>query len=276
MQAFPASFLLLFHQIALGGLFAIAATPFHELTRGFYKSTAGVLFLVGVLGLLGKADLYRRPLFAGPSLGSLFELFFHILFILSFALYLYSLWGERVVFRARLFSTSLFAGLASLAVSSRGFHQAPLWSLETLLYPVSFFLSAFLLGGVTVGMLIGHWYLIDTGQSIQPFIRIFKFFFFALLLQTSFFLLLPLLLYFLGSPNTVLNLKQLWESHHVLLISRLLTTQVGSLILSAMIWRTLQIPHTMAATGLFYIALLGVFVGEILGRQILALTSLPF
>jgi hypothetical protein len=47
------------------------------------------------------------------------------------------------------------------------------------------------------------------------------------------------------------------------------------LVLSYMIWRTLQIPHTMAATGLFYIALLGVFVGEILGRQILALTSLP-
>jgi hypothetical protein len=52
--------------------------------------------------------------------------------------------------------------------------------------------------------------------------------------------------------------------------------QVAPLILSWMIWRTLQIPHTMAATGLFYIALLGVFVGEILGRQILALTALPF
>jgi hypothetical protein len=46
--------------------------------------------------------------------------------------------------------------------------------------------------------------------------------------------------------------------------------------LAYMIWRTLQIPHTMAATGLFYIALLGVFVGEILGRQILTLSSLPF
>jgi hypothetical protein len=43
-----------------------------------------------------------------------------------------------------------------------------------------------------------------------------------------------------------------------------------------MIWRTLKIPHTMAATGLFYIALLGVFVGEILGRQILTLSGLPF
>jgi hypothetical protein len=52
--------------------------------------------------------------------------------------------------------------------------------------------------------------------------------------------------------------------------------QAAPLVLSWMIWRTLLIPHTMAATGLFYIAVLGVFVGEILGKQILALTYLPF
>jgi len=276
MQAFPASFLLLFHQVALGGLFAVAATPFHELSRGFYKSTGGVLFVVGALGLLGKIDLFRRSLPAAPDLGSVIELSLHLLFILSFALYLYSLWGERVVFRARTFTASLFIGLSALAVGASNFYDAPLVSLETLLYPASFFISALLLGGVTVGMLIGHWYLIDTGQSIDPFIRIFKFFFAALLLQTLFFLLLPALLYYFGSPNTVGKLLALWEDHHTLLISRLLTTQAGSLILSFMIWRTLKIPHTMAATGLFYIALLGVFVGEILGRQILALTSLPF
>jgi len=276
MRIFPASFLLLFHQIALGGLFALAATPFRELSRGFYKSTGGVLFVVGVLGLLGKADLYRRALPAAPSIGSAVELSLHALFILSFALYLYSLWGERVVFRARMFTASLLIGLAALTVSARGFHDAPFGSLETLLYPASFFISALLLGGVTVGMLIGHWYLIDTGQSIEPFVRIFKFFFAALLLQTFFFLLLPALLYLFGTPNTVQRLGELWRNHHVLLLSRLLTTQAGSLVLSFMIWRTLKIPHTMAATGLFYIALLGVFVGEILGRQILALTSLPF
>jgi hypothetical protein len=276
MQAFPASFLLLFHQVALGGLFALAATPFHELSRGFYKSTAGVLFVVGSLGFLGKADLYRKSLAADGSPAGTVELLLHLLFILSFALYLYSLWGERVAFRARVFSISLFAGLAALAVSAHGFYQASFWSIETFLYPASFFFSALLLGGVTVGMLIGHWYLIDTGQSIAPFIRIFKFFFVALALQTVFFLLLPVLLYYFGSPDTVHNLHELWENHRVLLISRLLTTQGGSLVLSFMIWRTLKIPHTMAATGLFYIALLGVFVGEILGRQILALTSLPF
>jgi hypothetical protein len=125
-------------------------------------------------------------------------------------------------------------------------------------------------------MLIGHWYLIDTGQSIDPFVRMFRFFVASLIIQTIFLLILPLLLYLFGSAKTVLGLKRLWEEHLFILLARLLVAQVAPLVLSFMIWRTLKIPHTMAATGLFYIALLGVFVGEILGRQILALTSLPF
>jgi hypothetical protein len=276
MESFPDSFLLLFFQVAVGGLCALAATPFHELERGFYKSTAGVLFLVGLLGLLGKADLYRRSLSRGITLGAAVETFFYFLFILFFALYLFSLWGERFAFRARTFSSSLLIGLAALSLSSRSFSQASFWSFETVIYPLSFSLSALLLGGVTVGMLIGHWYLIDTGQSIEPFIRIFKFFFVSLIAQTLFLLTLPVLLYLLGDPKTVTILQKLWENHYILLLSRLLVAQVGALILSLMIWRTLKIPHTKAATGLFYIALLGVFVGEILGREILALTTLHF
>ena len=72
-------------------------------------------------------------------------------------------------------------------------------------------------------------------------------------------------------------MQHLWQDHSTLLTtSAAMVGQVAPLILAWMIWRTLLIPHTMAATGLFYIALLGVFVGEILGRQILALTALPF
>ncbi len=276
MQAFPVSFLLFFYQLALGGLLVLAAAPFHELARGFYKSTAGVLFVVGLLGFLGKASLFFTSPSGVTDLGAAVDMIFYLLFILLFALYLISLWGEHVRFRARSFSLAVLVGVVGLAIISRSFYQAPFLSFETLIYPLSFFLSALLLGSVTVGMLLGHWYLIDTGQSIEPFVRIFKFFVVSLIIQTLFLATLPLWLYLLGSAKTVLNLKLLWEEHSLLLSTRLVAAQAGPLILSGMIWRTLKIPHTMAATGLFYIALLGVFVGEIMGRQILALTSLPF
>jgi len=276
MRGFSNSFLIFFYQVALGGLFALAGTPFQEIERGFYKSTAGVLYGIAVLGLWGKSALYAQSVADGMTWKIALEICFHVTFILFFSCYMLSLWGERQVFRARSFAATVLAGLAGLVFSTHSFYEAPLLSIETLIYPATFFLSSLLLGSVTVGMLIGHWYLIDTGQSLDPFVRIFRFFVIALIVQSGFFLISPVALYFLGTPWSVTALEQLWERHSTLLISRVIIGQGGPLILSWMIWRTLLIPHTMAATGLFYIALLGVFVGEILGRQILALTSLPF
>jgi hypothetical protein len=276
MRGFSSSFLIFFYQIGLGGLFALAGTPFHEIERGFYKSTAGVLYAIALLGLWGKSPLYAQSLAEGLRWGIGLEIFFHGAFVLSFSCYMFSLWGERQVFRARSFAAAILTGSAGLVCSAHSFYQAPFFSIETAIYPVAFFLSALLLGSVTVGMLIGHWYLIDTGQSLEPFMRIFRFFVKALLAQCGFFLLAPVALYVLGEPQTAAAIEQIWQRHSTLLITRVIVGQAAPLILSWMIWRTLLIPHTMAATGLFYIALLGVFVGEILGRQILALVGLPF
>jgi hypothetical protein len=246
------------------------------LERAFYKSTAGVLFVIAVLALWGKASLYWQSRSAASSFAALLEISVYGLFVALFAAYVISLWGENQEFRARSFASCLLCGLVGLVFSARGFYDAAFWSIETFVYPLGFFLSALLLGTVTVGMLIGHWYLIDTGQSLEPFVRVYKFFVIALVAQTIFLIVSPAGLYFLGTTESVMGLERLWLGHSTLLMTRLISGQAAPLILSWMIWRTLMIPHTMAATGLFYIALLGVFVGEILGKQILALTSLPF
>jgi hypothetical protein len=276
MRSFSSSFLLFFYQIALGGLFGLSATPFNELERAFYKSTAGVLFVIAVLGLWGKSPLYWQSISAEISFATLAEISFSVLFVISFAAYMISLWSENQEFRARSFASCVLCGTTGLIFSAHGFYQAPFWSIETFVYPTAFFLSALLLGTVTVGMLLGHWYLIDTGQSLDPFIRIYKFFVVALVVQTIFLLISLIVLHNFGASESVIGLERLWTDHRTLLLTRVISGQVAPLILSWMIWRTLVIPHTMAATGLFYIALLGVFVGEILGKQILALTSLPF
>jgi hypothetical protein len=276
MHGFSSSFLIFFYQIALGGLFALAGTPFHEIERAFYKSTAGVLYIIALLGLWGKSRFYWQSLSEQFSWGVGLEVLFHVAFIVSFSCYMISLWGERQAFRARSFASSVLTGLAGLIFSAQSFYSAPLVSVETLVYPTTFFLSSLLLGSVTVGMLIGHWYLIDTGQSLDPFIRIYRFFVVSLVVQCAAFAVALTTLYFFGSPQSLAGIERLWRLHSTLLLTRVVVGQIAPLLLAWMIWRTLLIPHTMAATGLFYIALLGVFVGEILGRQILALTSLPF
>jgi hypothetical protein len=276
MQGFSSSFLLFFYQIALGGLLGLAFTPFHELDRAFYKSTGGVLFVMAVLGFWGKSNLYLQTLSASFTWVVASEAIAHLFFVFFFACYIISLWGERQAVRAKCFAASILTGLAGLLLSAHGFYQAPFASVETFVYPITFFLSSLLLGSVTVGMLIGHWYLIDTGQTLAPFVRIYKFFVASLAVQSAFLLISLTLQYFLGTHHTVAQLEKLWTHHSTLLVTRVVIGYLAPLVLSWMIWRTLLIPHTMAATGLFYIALLGVFVGEILSRQILALTALPF
>lgn len=276
MQGFSSSFLIFFYQIALGGLLALAATPFHELDRAFYKSTAGVLCLIAILGLWGKFAYYSHSLATDFSVIVALEFFFHGVFVLCYVGYIFSLWGERQRFRARCFAGAILAGSAGLVCSAHNFYSASLVSVEAIFYPVSFFLSALLLGSVTVGMLIGHWYLIDTGQSLDPFVKVFHFFVYALIAQSVFMLLTPVVISLAGTGASLTALNGLWRKHSTLLVLRIIVGQGAPLVLSWMIWRTLLIPHTMAATGLFYIALLGVFVGEILGRQILALSTLPF
>jgi hypothetical protein len=276
MQSFSSSFLIFFYQVALGGLFAVAATPFHQLDRAFYKSTGAVLLVIALLALWGKAQFYFRQTVTEFGFAATAELFFQAVFVVCLGAYVVSLWTDRQYFRARSFSSAILTGLAGLILAGLNSHSAPVWSLEIIMYPIAFFLSALLLGSVTVGMLIGHWYLIDTGQTIEPFVRLYKFFVAALLLQSGFLLFTAIWIYVAGTPGAVASLKMLWAKNSSLLMTRVAVGQAAPLILSWMIWRTLVIPHTMAATGLFYIALLGVFVGEILGRQILTLSSLPF
>jgi hypothetical protein len=276
MQSFSSTFLIFFNQVAVGGLFALAATPFHELDRAFYKSTAGVLFVIAMLGFWGESQFYWQTAGGVSGAARAMEFFMRLAFVFCLGVYLVSLWTEKQYFRARSFAAAILTGFAGLIISGVNSFAAPVMEWEILLYPISFFLSALLLGSVTVGMLIGHWYLIDTGQSIEPFVRIYKFFVAALALQCGFLLLSVPLIYFAGAPERLEHLSNLWSKHSTLFLTRVIVGQVAPLALAWMIWRTLQIPHTMAATGLFYIALLGVFVGEILGRQILTLSALPF
>src|ERR1044071_2614926 len=211
MQGFSNSFLVFLYQIAFGGLMALEGT------------------------------------LQGPVWGNRLELIFHLFFVLAFSCYMASLWTELPAFRARSFATSILTGFVGWMLSAQRFYEAPFLSLETLIYPSMFFVSALLLGSVTVGMLIGHWYLIDTGQSLDPFIRIYKFFVFSLIAQCVLFAFVPMLLHFLGAGSTIKAMEQLWRQHSTLLLPRVIVGQCAPLVLSWIIWRALLLPPTMAA-----------------------------
>ncbi|MDE0212750.1 MAG: hypothetical protein OXN22_01575, partial [Deltaproteobacteria bacterium] len=57
MNPYGAAFVMFLYQVAVGGLVGLSATPFNDLERGFYKSTAGVLVVAAVLALWGQIDI---------------------------------------------------------------------------------------------------------------------------------------------------------------------------------------------------------------------------
>ena len=132
-----------------------------------------------------------------------------------------------------------------------------------------------MLGAVATGMSLGHWYLIELDLSLDPFRRIFKFYAGTIVVHLTTLALGLLVLLVSGNVATRASVSALWTDHQTLLWMRFGLGPLASLGVAYMIWRTLQIPQTMAATGLFYIAILAALVGEFLGRFVLFRTTLP-
>jgi len=275
MIDFAHTFLLLFGQLAFGGIVALSVPGFQEIERGFFKSTACVFLGCGVAIFLGKLSLA----FSTPPDGlwdiRTFEIGLWFSFCGLCSLYAYTLWGDPFVLRARAYLCTLLSGLIALSVSASAHRTAGLVSVETLFYPFSLLTSALMLGAVATGMSLGHWYLIELGLSLEPFKRAFKFYAGTIVVHLATLVLGLLLLLVFGNEETQAQLSTLWADHQTLLLMRFGLGPLASLGVAYMIWRTLQIPQTMAATGLFYVALLAAIVGEFLGRFLLFRTSLP-
>ena len=269
MSDFSACFLLVFGQLAVGGLAALAVPPFAVLERGFYKPSAGVFVGCAVLYLSATLDLAVR----GRITIGYGEIALWSAFTIAQAGYLASLWGERGRRRARTFSLALLLGLVALSASASRYRVGPLLSPATVLYPLAFVTGALALGAVATGMLLGHWYLIDLGLSLDPMRRLFRYFVTVVIVHVG--VLTLTILVMAVAPAGAVAVGKLWHDHAPLLAARFLLGPLAALGLGFMIHRTLQIPQTMAATGLFYIAILFVLVGELLGRLILFRTSLP-
>jgi hypothetical protein len=269
---FAECYLLIFGQLAVGGIAGLAVPPFAVIERGFYKSSAGIYLGAALLYLIGMVALVARA--GTASVATVVELGAWAAFAACTAAYLAALWDEPHARRVRWYPRALFAGVAALVVTASTYRVDGGLGPATLLYPFAFITGALSLGAVATGMLLGHWYLIDLGLSIHPLVRLFRYFVTVTAAHVA-VLLATVGVLAASSGSSADAVRLLWEHHAPLFAARLLLGPIAALAIGWLIHRTLAIPHTMAATGLFYIAILFVLVGEMLGRLLLFRTSLP-
>jgi hypothetical protein len=270
-ELFAHIYLLIFGKLAVGGLLSLAIPPFAEMERGFYKSSAAVYLVCGIFMAVGDASLMNSDAAFRPHA---VEVLAWSAFCLTFSAYLISLYVEVPLVRARSFTISIVLGLFALTVA--GFRLAPADAAGPagLIAATWIVAGAAVTGAATSGMLLGHWYLIDTGLDLAPLNRMTAFYRTCLRWEVG--------LIAVGVIVAMLWPGQPWQTGFAelgtglnlwLVIGRIFAWGLA-FMLGSLIRRTLDIPHTMAATGLFYIAALVVAVGEIVSHYLLFRTGL--
>ncbi len=277
MTRFAACFILVFGELAWGGLFALAIPPFFNVERGFYKSSASVYLAASLATAIGLGLLaLRAGASDGPGTGSLWTA--AALWTLSsaaVAVYLYTLWTENGLLRARSYALGLGLGLVALIANVMLLMPHGFGAVAAVAYGLTAIISALVLGLVSGAMMFGHWYLIDLEMPVdylRTFVRLLGIALVADLVALGLAIGLPAML---GSVGAAAAVHELFASHLGLLGFRLLLGPVATIVLVWMCWQTLKIPETRAATGLLYIAVMSVLVGEMLGRFILFRTAIP-
>jgi hypothetical protein len=130
--------------------------------------------------------------------------------------------------------------------------------------PVS---SGLLLGMTLAAMLLGHWYLNSPTMELAPLRR--------LLLALAAAVVFQMVVSAVGLFGEVAYSVELSSQLILFLLLRWSFGLFGVLGLVWMAWQTLKIPNTQSATGILYVAVIGVFVGELTGLLLSAESAFP-
>ncbi len=128
--------------------------------------------------------------------------------------------------------------------------------------------SSGLLMGITLAtMLLGHWYLNSPTMDLAPLQRMMLAMAVAVAVQT--------VVSALGLACELRYSTELSTAWLLFLVLRWSFGLFGVAVLVWMAWQTLKIPNTQSATGILYVAVIGVFVGELTGLLLSAESAFP-
>jgi hypothetical protein len=168
---------------------------------------------------------------------------------------------KRLVFRASAALLAFAYVIASIAAYDSAIRPPNLfWSILGSVSTIA------LLGSVNLAMTLGHWYLVVRGMPIDPLKRLTV----ATLVAGIAKLLLVFTAILAGGAWHEVAVRQ-----GIFFWMRVGWGLGGPLILFPMVWGTVKIRSTMAATGILYVDVVAVVIGEVLGAWLSALVHLP-
>jgi hypothetical protein len=175
-----------------------------------------------------------------------------------------------------LLGAAVVAGLISVGTDSLSFNRLfVMGGWENWMLVVNHLAATALLGSVMLTMVFGHWYLVVPRLSIEPLQLLTKVLIGAIGIRIISILATLIVLQIAQALPLGVVLKELIIRQGIFFWPRMIFGVVIPIVLAAMIWSTVRIQHTQAATGLLYLAVVALLFGEFFSKFLLFSISLP-
>lgn len=242
------------------------------LTPPFVKTTAGILLAFAALPFLiainttAVDDLDGYPLDADlmPSVRIALGVFLalHVPFAVAA---LREMKLPSIAFGA----VASLAGIVSLVLLAQ-LVAPPTWGTAATI--VSFALGAAVVGAVSLGMVLGHWYLVTPRLPDKPLTDM-TFLGVAVIGLQAVLIVVNLLIPVRVEPTS--SWSDISLGANPVFWMRLGPGLIFSFVLVFMAWRSSRIHAMQSATGLLYLAMGAVLGGEAVGRGLMFVTAIP-
>src|SRR5438876_2022777 len=245
-------------------------------TLVFVSREAGVKFFrfnAGMAALLMVAAFAFRPQEASSDLAGKIAL--GALAVFEAALVLYWLTVGRVLASVRPFivGVSVVAGAVALVAQAMASPGGFATQVMTML---SFFSSAFLLGGACTAMILGHWYLVIPSLQVSHLQSIVKVHMVSMVVRVVVVGAVIAFAIVSWEPGLGPNFSRyIFSIAGIFFWQRMLFGLAGPAVLSYLTWETAKIRSTQSATGILYVDFFTVVVGEVLAKYLLLATRVP-
>jgi hypothetical protein len=248
-------------RMSFGLAFAMAMTPSRHVTPGFFRVhlwvTLGLNTFASALVFLLPAEFPDgSPIGMGSATAA-------VLSYMGAVVWLYEKPRPGVVFLWMVAAVNLYFGW-QLDVAM----QKPIEGTTTSEWIplVDFVTSGLVMGFTFAAMLLGHWYLNTPTMKLDPLKR--------LILGMGAVTILRMAVCGVGLALLVQHSQEVEFFTKAVVSLRWLAGLVGLLGLTYMTWQTIKIPNTQSATGILYVGVIFVFIGELASR--LLSVQMPF
>jgi len=259
-------FLFLTH-LAIGIIFTLALVS-REAGVKFFRFNAGLAAI-----LIAVAFAFRP----GGEASTVARLALGSLIVAEAAVVLYWATVGRTLSSIRPAIVAVACAAGTLTVVLQAFEVTSGWSPTVVALTIASFLtSAALLGGTCTAMILGHWYLVIPSMKVSYLQSMVKLHIVSLVIRVAVVAAAIFVAVVTWQPGLGPSFRHYAQSlDGIFFWMRVLFGLAGPSVLAYLTWETAKIQSTQSATGILYVDLFTVVVGELLAKAVLLATRVP-